>query len=311
MNIKLSNLIEQLKKIESAREQVELVTSSGNLLNEKMANLLAQVNELVLSISNDFSGSVDSYAEELKQTCKTANKLIETDIKEYNKHKEILQNDIGHLNNKIDEFQIELSNSTTDEIRKISFDLNEQSKEQLIEVKTKLDKIINDNQKGIETINLAYKQASNESVELIDKKLGRLVVEYNNTLNRLKEASHNEIRDMLSGSVETLKPYINNIEDVSNSINENIKNVDKLILEIKELGLVEQLNSLNQSYKKIENVHNIILAHLTGLGTQTHSIEQNMKRQNKTLTDEISKANTIQSILIIIVLILLVLSNLL
>lgn len=134
MNIKLSGLIDQLKKLDSAREQVEQVTSSGNALTGNISKLLDKVNGLVSSIDDDFTGTIGSYTDELKETCKSTNQLIESELKEYKKNKETLQDNLNKLKSKIDIFQVDFANTATGEINKIGIDLKDQGEQQIAEI---------------------------------------------------------------------------------------------------------------------------------------------------------------------------------
>lgn len=284
MNIKLSGLIDQLKKLDSAREQVEQVTSSGNALTGNISKLLDKVNGLVSSIDDDFTGTIGSYTDELKETCKSTNQLIESELKEYKKNKETLQDNLNKLKSKIDIFQVDFANTATGEINKIGIDLKDQGEQQIAEIIYRL-----------KDLNNKQEVTNNKNIEILSDRTSSIIAEYKESLEVIKNNHENEIKDIVTTSSKTLKPYITNIENMSVSITNSIKDINKLLENIKSTKIIDRVDSIENSQKEIALLYVGMASQLENIIGQNNNINQFVATLSKNTNSILNNYNLLRT----------------
>ena len=241
----LAELEQNLKEINSAKEQVESVIANNKDFANSTNDLIKNTQSLIVEIKNATDGTLEQFAKKLAESKNAVDAVvkdsidsIESSVKKVEEANLKLQettetkvNELSNLTKKQTETVVsqslitirdssKLAKSTLEELKTENFKILSQFSEQLIEAKSNLNILFEQSKNDIEQVNNSLQEnATSKIIELSNsatKSIEEQKTENLKTLNQIFE-THNHIKQLIEQLLDwnlpnTLKSLNSNLE---------------------------------------------------------------------------------------------------
>jgi predicted phage tail protein len=230
-NLIIGQLEEDLKKLQSAKEQVEKVVANNIVFSEKGQQLINNTDKLLSVLKKDTNGISENFANGLRQSRQTLEKLVSDSQKSivdiHTKIKTEHDNIVKFVNLKLDE-ALKLSAKVLDSQKNDSKKTISLIEEKLEETKQKLQKL-----------NIVYLQRITEDT-----------AQFQQTSDDLKQTVSEKAEELVKTAKNTLEGQKNENLKVLNQILETHNNIKFLIGLFLDLKIPETLKNINENLEK-------------------------------------------------------------
>jgi hypothetical protein len=288
LNKTLGQIEEDLKKLQSAREQVENVVASNQEFAAVVNSLVENTNLLVDKIGTTIEGAIKDFSEKLTESKNATDKVVENSISHIQSSVKKIEeanlklqdtietkvNEVSQLANNAIDANVAQSLSFVDKMKTSTEEAIELFSEKLTESKNEIDKVVENS--------ITHIQSSVKKMEEANLKLQDTI---ETTINEVSQLAGNTIDTNATQSLATIKDTSNlAIKSLEEQKNENLKTLNQILEthnQIKQLigqlfafDLPNTLKSLNsniekqqqQSNKQFQAMHKMQIWSLIGIG---------------------------------------------
>jgi len=276
INQALAEIENSLKKIDSARVQVEKVMKNGNeltletrMLGQELKMIAGLIGDQTTSIISKFSKSLEDFDKRINTTNDKSQEALQNEVENFNK----IATKIETFNNKsISEVKTHSIETIQKQVASSTKTINSITDN----VKTETNTVIKQFSKSLEDFDKTISSVKEKSQGFIIvevEKLKKVVAELETTGNK----SINEVKLLSIGTIQEQEALISKTID---SMSIYIKEIQYLIEQISSMELPGRLNALDSSVKGIQN-------DIVDVQNELKRTEQNILENFKTHFDEI------------------------
>lgn len=238
LNVILGELEEDLKKMQSAREQVEGVLRSNVELTKAANGLITNTKSLITEIKTVTGSALDQFSEKIT----TSKEVIDRAVKVSNAH---LDSNVKNIKDSINETS-NIAKTCIEQQKNESLKILNQIVERYIQIEQSLIKEIKIATDG--SIN-HFSEKLTASKEAIDGVVKDSVTRLDNNLKKIEKS----INDISTIAKTTIKEQSTENLKVLNQITETHNQIKQLIEHILELDLNDSIKNININIQKFQD----------------------------------------------------------
>jgi hypothetical protein len=252
LNKILGQLEEDLKKLQSAREQVEQVVESNQKFAMVSSDLITDTKSLIAEIETITKGAIKQFSNKLTESKDAVDQIVKDSISQTKSNVKKVE----EINQKMKETTettvtkvSELAKSTIEEQRSANENIFNRFSEQLTETKDNLQTLFEKSKNDIEHVNQSLQEnAINTIAGLSDLTKTSIQETVAKSLATIKDTSNLATKFIEEHKTENLKTL--------NQILETHNQIKKLIGQLLDLDLPKTLQSVNNNIEKLQSKNN-------------------------------------------------------